>query len=138
MDYKKRLKQRLYVAYAEVATGILLIAGAFILKTDNYFFSSFGLCLAIVGIARVRKHHLITRNEETIRKQMILETDERNLAIADKARSFCFILYFFVSGIAVIVLSVLNMHQEAAWISYPMMLMLVIYFIAYWVMQKRI
>ena len=40
MDYKKRLKQRLYVAYAEVATGILLIAGALILKPDNYFFSS--------------------------------------------------------------------------------------------------
>ena len=50
----------------------------------------------------------------------------------------CFMLYFLVSGIAVIVLSVLNMHQEAAWISYPMMLMLVIYWVAYWVMQKRI
>ena len=138
MDYKKKLQQRLYVAYAEVAIGILLIAAAFIFKLDNYFFSSFGLCLAIVGAARVCKHRLITRDEETIRKQMIIETDERNLAIADKARSICFILYFLASGIAVIVLSILGMHQEAAWVSYPMMLMLAVYFIAYWVMQKRI
>lgn len=138
MDYKKKLQQRLYVAYAEVAIGILLIAAAFIFKLDNYFFSSFGLCLAIVGAARVCKHRLITRDEETIRKQMIIETDERNLAIADKARSICCILYFLGSGIAVIVLSILGMHQEAAWVSYPMMLMLAVYFIAYWVMQKRI
>ena len=48
MDYKKKLQQRLYVAYAEVAIGVLLIAAAFIFKLDNYFFSSFGLCLAIV------------------------------------------------------------------------------------------
>ena len=45
---------------------------------------------------------------------------------------------FLGSGIAVIILSILGMHQEAAWVSYPMMLMLVVYFIAYWVMQKRI
>ena len=31
MDYKKKLQQRLYVAYAEVAIGVLLIAAAFIL-----------------------------------------------------------------------------------------------------------
>ena len=121
-----------------MAIGILLIAAAFIFNLDNFFFSSFGLCLAIVGAARVRKHRLITRDEETIRKQMIIETDERNLAIADKARSICCILYFLGSGIAVIVLSILGMHQEATWVSYPMMLMLAVYFIAYWVMQKRI
>ena len=138
MEYKQKLKQRLYVACGELAIGILLIAGAVIFKTENYFFSSFGLCLAIISIRRMYDYRRITRSEETIRKQMIKETDERNLAIADKARSICFILYFFASGIAVIVLSVLGMHREAAWVSYPMMLMLVVYWIAYWVMQKRI
>ncbi len=138
MEYKKKLKQRFYAACAELAIGILLIAGAIIMKTDNYFISSFGLGLAIIGAARIRKLRLITRNEETIRKQMIIETDERNLAITHKARSITFILYLLLSGIAVIVLSVLEMHHAAKWIAYSMMLLIVIYWVCYWVIQKRI
>ena len=63
MEFKKKLKTRLYVAIAFIVLGIIMITSTFIVKTDNHFVSSYGLALVIMGIARLKKHFIITKIE---------------------------------------------------------------------------
>ena len=137
MDFKKKLKTRLYTAIIYFILGVTIIVGAFATKPNNDFISSFGLVLVVIGIARIRNYFIITKSEETIKKQQIAETDERNILIMHKARSATFLIYVLISAIAVIILSFLNMYNIAKWISYSVSLLIVIYWICYWVYQKK-
>lgn len=137
MDYKKRLKQRLYIAIIYIALGVMMIAGTFATKPNNDFISSFGFAMIVMGIVRIRNYCMITKNEDTIRKQEIIETDERNISIIHKAKSTAFSIYIILLAIAVIVLSLFNMHKVARWIAYAVCLIVVIYWICYSVYQKK-
>lgn len=137
MDFKKKLKSRLYIAIIYMAVGVMMIVGANATKTDNAFVASFGIALVVMGIVRIRNYFMITRNEETIKKQQIAETDERNLSILHKAKSAAFSIYILLSGTAVIILSLFSMHGAAKWISYSVALLVAIYWICYWVYQKK-
>ena len=114
-----------------------MISSTFITKTENDFISSFGFVMVIMGIVRIRNYRMITKDEDTIRKQQIIETDERNLSIMHKAKSAAFSSYIFILGIAVIVLSFLSMHEAAKWIAYSVCLLIVIYWICYFIYQKK-
>lgn len=137
MDFKKKLKTRLHIAVIYTALGIMITAGAIITKTDNVFLSSFGFPLAMIGIIRIRNYFMITKSEETIKKQEIAETDERNLAIMHKARSIAFITYIMISCAALIILLLFDMQYEARLISYSICLLLIIYWIAYFIVRKK-
>ena len=137
MDYKQKLKSRLYIAIIYIALGIMMIVGTFAIETDNSFISSFGFALVIMGIVRIRNYYMITKNEENIRKQQIVETDERNISIIHKAKSATFSIYITLMGTAVIILSLFNMHDIAKYIAYSVCSLVVIYWIAYWVYQKK-
>ncbi|MBQ7898186.1 MAG: hypothetical protein IJ323_07150 [Clostridia bacterium] len=137
MDFKKKLKTRLWIALIYVALGIIMTAGGIVTKTDNSFISSFGLILAVMGAVRMRNYLIITKSEERIKKQEIMETDERNVSIVNKARSITFTAYVLLLGIAVIVLSLLNMREIAVWISYSIFLLIIIYWISYFIIRKK-
>ena len=138
MDFKKKMKTRLYTAIIYIVLGVMMNIGVAVVKSDNDFISGFGFALIIMGIVRIRNYWLITKNDETIRKRQITETDERNVLIMYKARSMTFSIYFFLLGIAVIVLSLLSMHDAAKWIESSVGLLAVIYWICYWVYQKKL
>ena len=74
-----------------------MIVGVFATKPDNDFISSFGIALVIMEIVQVINYFMITKSEETIRKQQIAETDERNLSILHKAKSATFSIYILLS-----------------------------------------
>ena len=137
MDYKKKLKTRLYLAFAYIFLGILMILSAFAVKIDHDFLSSFGLAMILLGLVRIRNYRLITKNEDTIRKQQIIETDERNISIIHKAKSAAFSIYILVLGVTVIGLSLLRLHEAAKWLSYSVCFLLVLYWSCYWVYQKK-
>lgn len=137
MDYKEKLKQRLYIAIIYIALGVMMIAGTFAIKTDNDFISAFGFAIIIMGIVRIRNYRMIIKNEDTIRKQEIIETDERNISIIHKAKSTAFSIYILLLGTSVIVLSLFNMHEVARWIAYSVCLIVVIYWICYFIYQKK-
>lgn len=137
MDYKKKLKSRLNIAIIYMVLGVILIAAAFITKTDNEFISAFALMMIIMGLVRIRNYLIITKNEDTIKKHQIAQTDERNVSIIQKARSSAFSIYFLILGMAVIVLSFLRMHDEAKQIGYCVCLLAVIYWICYFIHQKK-
>lgn len=138
MNYREKIKTRLYIAIIYIGLGVIMIVGAFTAKPDNEFISAFGLAMMIMGITRIRNYMLITRNENTLRSQETKETDERNLFIQNKAKSTTFSLYFLIAGTAVIILSLFNMHEIAKWIAYSVLLLAVIYWICYWIYQKKL
>ncbi len=137
MEFKKKLKTRLYLAISYIVLGVGMIAAGFITGTDNQFVSSYGLALAVVGIVRLKQYFRITKNEERIRKQEIAETDERNIAIVHKARSITFSIYVLLACVVVIVLSFMQLHQAAMWISFSVFVLIAIYWITYFIVRKR-
>lgn len=75
--------------------------------------------------------------EEKLKKQQIAETDERNIAILTKAKSAVFSIYILFSCTVVIILSLLGFHDIARGIAYSVLLLVIIYWICYWVYQKK-
>lgn len=137
MDFKKTLKSRLYIAIIYIVLGIIIFA-AFINRQDDNYISTFGFILTLLGIVRIRNYFLITKDDETIKKQQIIETDERNLTIISKAKSTAFSIYIILSCLSVIILSFLNMHDIAQLISYSVSLLVVLYWICYLIYQKKL
>ena len=137
MDFKKKLKIRLWVAISYIVIGISMIAVSIISQTKNQFISSFGLALTVIGIARIRNHFIITKNGDTLRKREIAETDERNVSITNRARSAAFTAYILLAGIFVIVMGLLDKIELAVWVSYSVALLVTIYWVCYIVYQKK-
>lgn len=137
MDFKKRMKQRLYVAILYIALGLILIATAIISKSDNYFLSSFGLTLLILGIMRFVQHHKITKDEKAMRQRELTETDERNIMMAERARSWAFSFSVMIAGIAVIVLSLLGYHDLVQPLAWFVCLMTLLYWICWSIIRKK-
>lgn len=138
MDYKKKLKSRFNIAVIYIVLGAVMVASTFITKTENNFISSFGFAIVIMGIVRIRNYRLITKDEETIRKQQIIEADERTVSIIYKAKSTAFSIYSMVLSVAIIILSFLNLHEIAKWIAYSVLLLVAIYWICYCIYQKKL
>ena len=137
MDFKKKLKTRLYIAIIYIALGVMMIVGVFASESDNDFISALGFAVAMVGLARIIQYLIITKNEDSIRKQKVNETDERNVSIIHKAKSTTFTIYITLMCTAVIILSLFNMHDIAKYIAYPVCLLVVIYWLCYFIYQKR-
>lgn len=137
MDFKKKLKIRLFVAIGYIVLGLVMIVAFNIIDTENDFLSSFGFALIVVGVVRIRNYRIITKTEETITKYQIAETDERNIAIANKAKSISFIIYVILASVAVIVLGILNKTQLAGILSATICVLVIIYWISYWIINKK-
>ena len=137
MDFRKKLRTRLYLAISYIVIGAVMIAASFITKTTNEFVSSFGFALLLIGLVRIRNYFIITKNDETIKKQEIAETDERNISIANRAKSLSFTLYVFAASIAVIVLQILEMGELASVIGFTVCALIIIYWISYFIIRKK-
>ena len=135
MDFKKRMKIRLWTNIIYIVLGVAMIAVGFITKTDNEFVSSFGLTLTVVGLVLIKRN--IVTSEEKLKRREIAENDERNIAIVHKARSWAFSFYVILGCLAVIVLSLLSLHDIARWISVGVFSLIAIYWICYFIVRKR-
>ena len=137
MDFKKKLKTRLYFGISYIVIGVAMIIVALTVNGTSEYLSPFGTALLVIGIARVRNHFIITKSDETIKKQQIAETDERNIAIANKAKSFSFNLYVILACVAVIVLQIMKITELATTIGMTVCVLLVIYWISYFILHKK-
>ncbi len=113
MEFKKKLKQRLYIAVSYIVIGLVLIAADALNHFENQFFFSFGITLIVMGILRLIRHRKITKDDASIHRQEVVENDERTLMMNEKARSWAFSYSIMIAGIAVIVLSLLGKHDAA-------------------------
>lgn len=137
MNFRKKLKIRLFIAIGYIILGIAMIVAFNVIRTENNFLSSFGFALTIIGIAQIRNYLMITKNEETMKKRQIAETDERNISIANKAKSVSFIIYVILACVSVIVLEILNKTQLAMILSGTVCVLISIYWISYWIISKK-
>ena len=137
MDFKKRMRQRLCLAVSYCVIGLVLIAVYFLGDTENYFINSFGFALLGIGIVRIIQNRKITKSEETMHKREIMESDERNRMIAERAKSWVFSFSTMAAGIVVIVLSVLGRHEQAQPFSWFLCLMVALYWIFWLIANKK-
>ena len=91
----------------------------------------------MVGVARIIQYLKITKNEDSIKKQKINETDERNLSIIQRAKSAIFSIYLLISCAVVIVTALIDMPDVAKGIGYSQFVLVIIYWICYWVIRKK-
>ncbi len=137
MEFKKKLKIRLYLAIGYTLLGLAMIIVFNLFKNSNTLLSTFGLCFFVIGISRMIRYRRITKSEETIRKQEILESDERNIAISNKARGIAFISYIFIACIAIIILEFANQIQLVKVLSMTVCILVFVYWISYWILSKK-
>ena len=137
MEFKKKLKQRLYIALSYIAIGIALIAADVLNHFENTFIFSFGVTMLVMGVIRLIRHWKITKDDASIRKQELSETDERIRMISERARSWAFSYSIMIAGIAVIVLSLLGKHDAALPFAWYVCGMVVLYWIFWLILQKK-
>lgn len=137
MDFKKRLKLRLYLSISYMILGVLIIIVANITKTDNQVLYTLGTTLLICGIARIRIYFRNTKDEKTVRAVEIRETDERNVEIVHKAKSMAYNITFFIMGFSVIVLQLLRMNEIALFLSFVVCFSLLVYLVCYVIIRKK-
>ena len=109
MEFKKKLKIRLWVAIAYMLIGVGMITVFNLMENGNEYLSTLGLILVVMGIARWRNYRRITKSEESVKQQQIRETDERNVAIVEKAKGVAFNAMVLLLGIAIIMLNFMEL-----------------------------
>ncbi|MBQ7033550.1 MAG: hypothetical protein IJN25_07835 [Clostridia bacterium] len=137
MNFKNKLKTRLYYGIICIVLGVIMIIGVTATKSENEYVSAFGFALAMVGVARIIQYLKITKDEDSIKKQKINETDERNLSIIQKAKSATFSIYLLISCTVVIITVLMDMPDVAKWIGYSQFVLVIIYWICYFIYQKK-
>ena len=137
MDFRKKLKARLYLGIFYIIFGIAMIALSFIKHDDNSYFSTLGLIFAVFGIKRIRQYFVITRSEESIRKQEIAETDERIIMLQQKSATLSFTISSVLGAIAIFVLHLLDMPLYASIVSYVICGYILIQVVCYFVMARK-
>ena len=137
MDFKDKLKTRLYLALAYIVSGLTMIVVFNVMENGNEYLSTLGLILVVLGIARLVRYLRITKTEERMKKQEIRETDERNVAIVYKAKNAAFNVFVIGVSIAIIVLNFLKLTAYMQVLFYVLCALLAIYWVSYFIIAKR-
>lgn len=136
MDFKKKLRIRLYMAIAYIITGIVFAALFF--RSTNEYMMTLGIALIIMGIFRIIRYMKITKDDDSVRLQKIAETDERNISIIHKAKSTAFGLYILITAMAVIVLEILGNSELSSILGLNVCIIVFLYWICYRIYQKKL
>lgn len=137
MDFTKKMKQRLIIAISYIAVGFALILADTLKGFENGFFFSFGITLVVMGLLRLFRYRKITRDDQSLRKQEVEETDERTRMISERAKSWAFSLSITGAGVLVIVLNLLGHHEEALAYARYVCGMVPLYWISFAIIQKK-
>ena len=137
MEFEKKMKQRLYMAYLFILFGIVLVAVAAWKQLDNEFFFAYGVALFVIGIVRLRQYRKQMASQEAMRTQEIQETDERNIMLANKAKSWAFWWYIIICGTAVFVLEFMGKVELATLLAFSVCALMVLYWICYYTLKRK-
>lgn len=135
MEFKNKLKIRVLISAIIGILGIVLMCIGLFRSEERV--SSFGLCFVVIGIARIMQYKRIIKNEETLHKRQIAETDERNVMLWTKARSLAFSVYIILCAVAIIALNILDLSIYADILAYNLIAFAVIYWISYFIISRK-
>lgn len=137
MDFKKKLKQRLYVNLGWAIFGLFLIVYWCIRQPENTYPLSLGIAFVIMGILRTHQYRKDTKDEKTIRQKELAETDERNRMMLERAKSWAFSFSVFFAGDMVIILSLMGKHEVAQIFAWFLCGMIVLYWLCWNIIRKK-
>ena len=118
-------------------TAGLALIGLGCAEIVDEFWSGMGSALAVIGIIRLLRFYRLKKNDTYREKMETAVTDERNQFIRMKAWSWAGYLFIIVSAIATILFRVLDQELLSQFCSYAVCLMLVLYWISYFVLNKK-
>ena len=138
MDFEKKLKIRLCTSVTYLVAGIALCVAYFCKINEKQFVLTFGAVLIAMGIVRICGYLRITKDSESVRRQRIAESDERNISIMKKAKSTAFGIYVLAAAVIVIVLEFSGRTDLANIIAMNLSTLVFLYWLCYWIYQKRL
>lgn len=130
-------KKKLFVSIMWVIIGLSLLILDIIGVIDNPIFSGMGGGWLVIGIMQIYKNLKYHSNEEYKGKVDIEYTDERNRYIRMKAWAWAGYIFIITAGITSIVLFILNMTLIGQILGYCICAILVVYWVAYLILQKN-
>ena len=137
MEYKKKLKQRLFVNLTWAVFGVGMILYWFFSGKNNTYPLSLGIAFIIMGIIRLIQYDHLIHDEKALKEREISEKDERNKMMSERAKSWAFSLSLFLSGNIVIILSLLGKHKAALPFAWYLCGMTVLYWICWNILRKK-
>jgi uncharacterized membrane protein len=137
MEFEKKLKKRILTARIFLIAGPLLMAVSIWQKLDNEFFFAWGTALMVIGIVRLRQYRKLMASPEAMRAREVAETDERNVMLTNKAKSYAFFWYVLICGVAVIVLEFMNQVQIATALAFSVCFLVLLYWVCYYVLRRK-
>ncbi|MBP3683685.1 MAG: hypothetical protein J6J12_01815 [Oscillospiraceae bacterium] len=137
MEYKKKLKQRLFVNLAWAVFGGAMTLYWLLSGTDNAYSLSLGIAFIIMGIIRTVQYNHIVHDKKAMKEQETAEKDERNKMMSERAKSWTFSLSLFVAGDICIILSLLGKHEAALPFAWYVCGMTVVYWICWNIIRKK-
>ena len=137
MEFEKKLKKRILTARIFLIAGPLLMAVSIWKNLDNEFFFAWGTALMVIGIVRLRQYRKLMASPEAMRAREVAETDERNVMLANKAKSYAFFWYVLICSVAVIVLEFMNQVQIATSLAFSVCFLVLLYWVCYYVLRRK-
>lgn len=137
MNFKKKMKIRLFTSIAYVIIGLALIAICLFSSVNNDTYLAVGIMLTVAGILRTIQYFKILTDEKSMQSHEIAETDERNVMLMYKARSLTFTISICLAGTAVIALYVMDLAFAGQIVAYAMCALVLIYAICYAVISRK-
>lgn len=137
MDFMKKMRKRLYIAVGYIIIGVIFAVLFYCGISKNQYLQVLGITLIVMGIARTIQYKAITKDEESVRRQRITETDERNIAIVHKAKSLAFSLYVFICAVLVIVLEIIGEKEYSTILALSICALVTLYWICFFIYHKR-
>jgi len=135
MDYRKRLKRRIWICTALMVVGAVMKIMDICNGDYEFMFAGFGIFLA--GASALAKSVYSLKNEEFRRKSEIAETDERYILIDKTAKSMAATIYMIVGFIASVVLDLMGMSDIAMAIAIAILVYMVLYTVIYIICGKK-
>ena len=127
----------MYISIIYIILGLIIIICTFVFKNDNNAVSTIGFVLVVLGFVGVRNYRLITKNDSTIKKQEILENDERNIMINKNAKGRAFDIGLIALGVISFVLFLIGKQDIAMYFAYAANILIWPYIICYFIYQKK-
>lgn len=137
MDYRKKIKKRLYYAIGYLVIGAALILLQFTGSVDSEMSSCFGAAFTVCGVVRIVQYIRLISNKDRMQQREIAEKDERNVMLWEKARSLAFGVYVMLSGCAIIVLYAIHLEFAGQMIAYSICALVFIYWICYMIVSRK-
>ena len=137
MDFKKKLKQRLFVHLIWSVLGLGMILYCFLTDTSNTYPFSLGIAFIVIGVIRTIQYKQTVSDEKALRQKEVAETDERNRTMSERAKSWAFSVSLFVAGDLAILLSLLGKHELALPFAWFVCGMTLLYWICWYIIRKK-